>query len=105
MNGSNAIPPHFKARYTLLDVWNAAKYEKNFNFAFWMHITLDIIVEQAIRTGGYCLICCAVALIVTISVFGFFVVVPAIASPWSLWFVFNIIWGEHVQPITSFVCT
>lgn len=81
-------------RYTFSDVWNAARTEKNFNYAFWLNVTLDLVMECSVRNGGYFLLAFACGLIATISFFGFFVVIPAIAEPWSVWFVFNVVWGK-----------
>lgn len=80
-------------RYTFSDVWNAARTEKNFNYAFWLNVLLDLIMESSVRYGGYVLLAFACGLIATISFFGFFVVIPAIAKPWSPWFIFNVVWG------------
>lgn len=84
-----------KQRYTLRDVYNAAKYEKNFNYVFWLHVTFDIIGEQVMKCAGYCLVVMATSLIAGISVLGFLVVIPAITKPGSLAQVCHIIWGKN----------
>ncbi len=43
------------------------------------------------------MVCCAIALITSIALMGFIVVIPAVATPWSLWYAFNVIWGKLVH--------
>lgn len=80
--------------YTLRDVWYAARTERNFNYPFWFHIVFDICIEAVVRNAGYFLVSFACILIVVISIFGFFVVIPAVAKPWTLWYIFNDVWGK-----------
>lgn len=83
-----------KQRYTLRDVYNAAKYEKSFNYAFWLNVTFDILGAQLMMCAGYCLVTMATALIAGISALGFLVVIPAITSPGSIAQWCHVIWGK-----------
>ena len=84
---------HVKTRYTFHDVWNAAKYGRNFNYVFWLHVTLDILFEHGMHFGGMLLISFAAAIITFVSFIGFFIVIPAVATPWTLWYTFNVLIG------------
>jgi hypothetical protein len=84
-----------RQRYTLADVYNAAKYERNFNYTFWTHITLDILAASAMRYAGYSLVVMASSLVAIISVLGFFVVLPNLFKPWSVYMVGHSVWGKE----------
>jgi hypothetical protein len=81
------------SRYTLVDVWHAIQTEANFNYAFWLEVSLTIIFEHAVKYFSSLLVIIAIVLILFISVCGFFILIPRIAAPFSLWFSFNIVWG------------
>ena len=83
-----------KQRYRLSDVYNAAKYDRHFDYAFWLHITLDIVGETLIGYAGYCLVVFATSLVTIISILGFFVVLPAVLTPGSILFVCHVLWGK-----------
>ena len=83
-----------KQRYTLSDVYNAARLERHFNYAFWLHVTMDIIGTNAMHCAGFCLVILATVLITVISILGFLVVLPAIFVPGSLWLMGHNAWGK-----------
>ena len=83
-----------RQRYTLADVYHAAKTERHFNYAFWLHITLDILGASVMKYAGYSLVVLAVSLVAIISILGFFVVLPTLFEPWSLSLFGHSLWGE-----------
>lgn len=89
-----------KQRYTLSDVYNAAKTERHFNYAFWLHITFDIIGTHAMHGAGFVLVIFATVLITMISLLGFLVVLPSVFVPGSFTMMAHNIWGT-MQSITS----
>lgn len=80
------VPPRRKMQpYTLRDIYNAARTEKHFNYTFWLHILLDIILlDWGRRIMGKFLVTMALLIITSISLIGFSVVIPHISSPRSL---------------------
>lgn len=84
-----------RQRYTLTDVYNAARFERNFNYVFWMHITLDILGANMMKYAGYSLVLFATLLIAGISVLGFFVVLPTLFSVSSFYMYSHAVWGKH----------
>lgn len=82
-----------KQRYTLSDVYHAAKTERHFNYVFWMHITLDILGAAVMKYAGYSLVVVAVGLVAIISILGFFVVLPTLFEPWSYAIIGHTLWG------------
>lgn len=83
-----------RQRYTLWDVYNAARTERHFNYAFWMHITLDILGASIMKYAGYSLVVLASSLVAAISILGFFVVLPMLFKPWSFYMIANSLWGK-----------
>ena len=84
-----------KQRYTLRHIWHAASTERTFNYVFWLHVLLDIMMESFMRFFGYLLVTVAIFLITTIAFFGFVVVLPAIGRDNQWWFYFNFFWGNY----------
>lgn len=81
-------------RYNLNDVYHAAKHDRNFDYVFWMHVTLDILTDKIVIYGSFLLVLFAIALIAVISIIGFFVLLPTIATPWTLYFIVHVLWGN-----------
>jgi hypothetical protein len=81
---------------TLADIWHAASTERNFNYVFWIDKMLIIVFENTVRACGKFMVFCAIVLILAISLGGFGIILPAIARPYTLWFAFNVVWGELV---------
>jgi hypothetical protein len=88
-----------KQRYTLSDVYNAARFERNFNFVFWLHITLDIIGENVIGYGGKMLVLFASMLIAIITILGYAVVLPAVSEPGSLAYILQALFGKRYPKV------
>ena len=84
-----------KQRYTLSDVYNAARRERHFNYVFWLHVTLDILGTYAMHGAGFCLVIFATILITMISALGFLVVLPANFEAGSFWMACHSIWGKR----------
>ena len=84
-----------RQRYTLRDVWHAIQTERDFNYAFWMDVTLTIMFESAMKQFGMLLVGMAIILIGLVSLGGFFMIIPIIADSWTLWFYFNVVWGKY----------
>ncbi|KAJ1408112.1 hypothetical protein B484DRAFT_403623, partial [Ochromonadaceae sp. CCMP2298] len=82
-----------RRKYTLYDVYIAAKFDRHFNYVFWMHITLDILSETLFRYAGYALVVTAVCLIALISALGFLVVHPMIFEVGSPLHVLHVLAG------------
>jgi len=80
-------------RLQFIDVYNAAKYDHHFDYVFWLHVILDLINEYILRYVGYILIIIAINMIIIITLLGFFVVLPTIAKPWSIYMILHMIWG------------
>ncbi len=91
----------FRQRYQLIDVWNAARTERNFDYVFWGHITLNILMDEAVKLFGRCLVIVAVVLILALVSIGFFIVLPNITTTSSIWFYFHAIFGNSFN-IDSF---
>ena len=80
--------------YTLTDVYNAARDERQFDYCFWLQITCMLIGEYIFKLLGRLLVIVASFLILTIGASGFLIVLPVVATPTTLWFNFNIVWGK-----------
>lgn len=91
-NESYSFSRHRK-KYTLQDVWRALTTEVDFNYFFWMKVLIQIMCQSSLKYFSVVLVGIAIVLISFIAVIGFFIILPQIATPWSLWFNFNIIWG------------
>ena len=90
-----------KQRYTLQDVYNAAKYEHNFDYGFWGHIALDIILESLARSFSYFLVIMAWTIIAFMGLTGFIVVIPTITEFGSFMFWFHNTLGDHYLSLYS----
>lgn len=95
----------FRKRYQLRDVWNAMATEESFDYVFWIHITLDILIDNGIRYFGYVLVVMAVILITFLGLSGLGIVLPKVATPGSLSFYFQFVVGKCVLicPYFSFI--
>lgn len=94
--------------YTLRDVYNAARDERKFDYCFWLQITGIIIGEYVFMLLGRLLVIVASFLILSIGASGFLIALPVVAKPSTLWFNFNIFWGEHnkfLYPGSSQYCS
>ena len=69
--------------YTLKDVWHAIEYKRNFNYAFWLDILLNIIAENIMHYIGHMFVFAAVCLVAVLGYCGIFIVVPLVSEPWS----------------------
>lgn len=99
---NNPSTPSF-AGYTLSDVWRAMKTDRHFNHAFWLEVTLSILCESFVKAVTRAMVVIAVILITSVSICGFFVLLPRISRPYSAWMLINIVWGKiiHNPPIIS----
>ena len=84
----------FRQTYTFRDVYEAARTERNFDYVFWLSIVFTIIGSYVHPILGRFLVCAATFLISTIGLAGFLIVLPIVATPWTWWFNFNIVWGK-----------
>ena len=81
--------------YTFRDVYEAARTERNFDYVFWLSVVFTIIGSYIHPILGLFLVCAATCLISTIGLAGFLIVLPIVATPWTWWFNFNIVWGKQ----------
>lgn len=79
--------------FTFKEIWNSAATDRKFNDILWMDIILTNIVQNSFRFLGIVFVFIAITLIVTISFFGLIFIVPAVSTPYSAFFYFNIFWG------------
>jgi len=84
----------FRQRYGLRDVYNAANTERNFDYVFWGHIVLDIMMEHAITLFGKVLVVVAYVLIIYLIGSGYFIVLPNVSNPPSVWYYVHAILGN-----------
>lgn len=89
----------FRKRYELRDVWNAMSTTSNFDYVFWMHITLDILIDNGVRYFGYMLVTMAYILITVLGFSGLFIVLPRMSSPGILFY------GQFVVGKSVVLCT
>jgi hypothetical protein len=94
----------FRRKYQLSDVWNAARTERNFDYVFWGHITLNIIGESAIQMLGRLLVCFAVFLISSLIFTGFYFVLPNVTNPSGPWFYVHCLIGNPLFSFLLLVC-
>lgn len=85
-----------RRRYTLKDVWNAITTEKNFNYSFWLEITMQILFTHCMSTFGRFLVLVVCFLVLTLWYVGFFIVLPEVAAIGSLAFFVHIACGLFV---------
>ena len=89
-----------KRGHTLWDVYQAAKTERHFDYWFWSSVVFSIVIDNVHPLLGRLLVSTAAALIFTIGLSGFLIVLPTVAEPWTVWFNFNIVWGTcHWPPL------
>lgn len=84
------------SRYTLKDVWHAVRTEKQFDYVFWIDITLQILAYEGIKLGGFVLVFFALTFISMFSYLGIFYVIPEISTPGTAWSYFNYILGPFL---------
>ena len=65
-------------RYSLVDVYNAASHDRNFNYAFWLEVLFQIICTNAFYYFGYFLVACVIILILVLGYSGICIVLPAL---------------------------
>jgi palmitoyltransferase len=85
-----------RKRYTLRDVWFAITTERNFNYSFWLEITMQILFTEFLSTFGRFLVLVVVLLVLSLGYVGFFVVLPDIAAFGSTSFFFHIACGLFI---------
>lgn len=83
----------FRRKYTLQDAWDAAGKE-DFDYVYWTHIALDIILENTFRAMGKILVIVAFVLIVGLTSLGLFYVVPRVTESYSFLYFFHTIIGK-----------
>lgn len=94
-NSGQAVHP-FRQRYQLRDVWNAAASERDFDYTFWLHVTLDILVENGMRYFGYILVVLAGTIIAFLGLGGLYHVLPKVAKIYSLSFLVQNLLGTVI---------
>jgi palmitoyltransferase len=87
---------------SLSDIYSAARTQRNFDYLYYLDALLTIISKSAIRNLSVLLVGFASFLISLIAYWAFFVLLPIVAIPWSVWFNFNIIWGIFLLYTISF---
>lgn len=87
---------------SLNDVYIAARTHRNFDYIYWLDSLLTILSKSAIRNLSIILVVFASFLITLIAYWAFFVLLPIVAVPWSIWFNFNIVWGVFLLYAISF---
>lgn len=87
----------YRQKLTLRDVWEAAQNDRHFDYIFWIHVILDILVETALRHFGYCLVLLACILIFCLISAGFLVVLPAITVKGSPWYYLHFLLGSLIS--------
>lgn len=85
------------SRYTFVDVWHALKTQQNFDYVFWIDISLQILAFEGLKLGGFILVFMAILLITLFSYIGIFHVVPEIAAPGTAWSYFNYSFGSFLM--------
>lgn len=83
-------------RYTLSDVWYAIRFHRNFQYAFWMDVLIGIIAESLLRYAGLFLSAMAILLISVIGYASFFIILPVVATPGSIWYAWNLVFGIYL---------
>lgn len=91
-----------ESELSLKDVYTAARTQRNFDYVFWLDSLFSILSKSAIRNLSVILVVFASFLISLVAYWAFFVLLPIIAKPWSLWFDFNIVWGLFLLYSISF---
>jgi len=91
-----------KSEGSLSDVYIAARTHRNFDYIYWLDSLLTILSKSAIRNLSVILVVFASFLITLIAYWAFFVLLPIVAIPGSLWFNFNIVWGVFLLYAISF---
>lgn len=85
----------FRKRYTFRDVWNAMATERDFDYVFWIHITLDLLFDGGIRYFGYVLVVVAMFLVTMLGSSGVFIVLPKVSRPGSLGYYAQVMIGKE----------
>ena len=79
--------------YEIRDVLHALKTEKVFDWTFWIDVTLQILAKAVLRHCGVVLVATAVAMILGIGAASFFILLPVVAKPLSLFWWWNLCFG------------
>ena len=75
------------------DVWHALRYSHHFNYGYWLHIIVVLIIESVMRKLGLFLICFATILITGIAFVALFQLLPVVADVWTPWWAWNVVFG------------
>jgi len=70
-----------KKVYTFSDVWYAIQHHRQFNYAFWMDILLQIIWGHISHGLGHAFVVLALVLITSLGYGGLFYTIPSLADP------------------------
>lgn len=92
----------FRKRYTFGDVWHAMASERDFDYVFWIHITLDLLFDRGIRYFGYVLVIVAMFLVTMLGSSGLFIVLPKVSRPGSLGYYAQVMIGKEPMPSMLF---
>lgn len=90
-----AAPLAHRRRYDLKDVWSAIKSDRDFDYTFWIHVTLDILIDKAMRAVGYVLVCLAYVLITLLGSGGLMIALPRITTVGSVSYFIGGLAGTH----------
>jgi hypothetical protein len=80
--------------YTFSDIYHAAMNDKDFDYVFWVDVSIVLAFQYCFRGMGKLLVVCAIALIAFFGLSGFLIILPAVATFGTLWHAFNVVWGE-----------
>lgn len=78
-----------------MDVWSAIKSDRDFDYTFWIHVTLDILIDKAMRAVGYVLVCLAYVLITLLGSGGLVIALPRITTVGSVSYFIGGLAGTH----------
>lgn len=73
--------------------------ERDFDYVYWIHITLDLLFDGGIRYFGYVLVVVAMFLVTMLGSSGLFIVLPKVSRPGSLGYYAQVMIGK--EPTTS----
>jgi len=82
--------------FTLSDIYNAARTETRFNYAFWLEVALGILFKRGFRLFSNFLVVVVIVLIAILASVGMFVVLPLVATLGTAWHTFNVFWGTFL---------
>jgi len=82
-------------RYTFEDIYNAAATDRNFNYAFWLEIFLQLVCTNAVYYFGYFLVMFVLGLVALLGYAAIFIVLPSLEST-GFNFTFHAINGNFI---------